>query len=186
MNFLKRLFSSKKNTKKDTPKKQPTINNHQNESTSNTRYTEETVDPSILNGTLKLIESYFIDNKIERKIEAPVNHPINLDQIVEDGMGFQMYCKAFNMEDKMIIASLSMAFSEFMIQNFNFKKFTDNQPEYPLRFITLIYSKNDAVLSLYPFEYSLKVLNYEATFEDILKKVQNGLENLSTDNDPIH
>ena len=178
MNFFKKLFSSKP----EEPKKKQTESSNYNEIRTkeyfDKRYSEEKIDASITNGSLKMIESYFIDNKIERKVKNPINHPSNLDQVVEDGMGFQMYCKAFQMEDSMIIGSLSIAFSDFMAKNFDFKMFKDSSPEFPLRSMTLKYDKNGVVLSLYPYEYSLKVLNYEATFEQIYTKIKNHLENM--------
>lgn len=186
MNFFKKLFSSKPEESK---KKQTKSNSYKEIITKgyfDKRYSEEEVDPSIINGSLKMIESYFIDNKIERKIVRPINHPTNLDQVIEDGMGFQMYCKAFQMEDAMIIGSLSTAFSDFMIKNFDFKMFKDSSPEFPLRSMTLKYDKNGAVLSLYPFEYSLKVLNDEATFEQIYIKIKNHLESMPNVDDILN
>ncbi len=191
MNFFKRLFSSKKDKPKKDKKeasvnpKDPIPEPPQNKEPSGERYVEEQIDASILEGSFKLIESYFHDNKLERKIKEPINHPLNLDQVIDEGFGFQMYCKAFKMEDNMIIASLSMAFSDFMVKEFGFKHLKDKQPEYPLRFLTLKYAEKEAVLSLYPFEYAAKVLNYEASFEEIYGKVKVHLENLPNIDDLI-
>ncbi|GAB5399895.1 MAG: hypothetical protein Aureis2KO_14800 [Aureisphaera sp.] len=178
MNFFKKLFSSKKEDTKNKGGQRAQVNEIATKEYFDQRYTEEQMDKTLLDGSSKMIESYFVDNKMERKVQEPINHPTNLDQAVEDGMGFQMYCKAFQMEDSMVVATLSTAFSEFMIQNFGFKMYKDHTPEFPLRSMTLKYDKNGAVLSLYPYEYSLKVLNYEATFEDIYMKIKGHLENM--------
>ena len=58
------------------------------------------------------------------------------------------------------------------------KNFKDNSPEFPLRSLTLKYDKNGIVMSLYPFEYSLKVLNGETEFEKIYSQIKNQLENM--------
>ena len=173
MKFLKRLFSSKH--KNSTQKNKIGVDTQEY---FEERYTEEQENHSIIDGSLKMIRSYFIDNKIDKKVKNPINHPLNLDQVVDDGMGFQLYCKAFEMEDTMIIGMLATAFSEFMKTSFGFKSYRDHEPEYPLRSMTLKYNKNGIVLSLYPYEYALKVLNYETTFEQLYTKVKAHLENM--------
>ncbi|WP_298418373.1 hypothetical protein [uncultured Kordia sp.] len=191
MNFFKKLFSSKKSTQKqDSP--QQTKESLANEGeikeiyTTNyfaKRYSEDTIDEFILDGCLKVIKGFYIDNNIDQKVENPLNHPINLDQVVQDGMGFHMYCKAFNLADKETMMYLALAFADYMIKAFDFKLYQDNEPEFPLRAMTIKYDKNQTVMSLYPIEYALKVLNDEATFEDIHTKVKTHLESMPDMND---
>jgi hypothetical protein len=44
--------------------------------------------------------------------------------------------------------------------------------------MTLKYNENGSVLSLYPFEYATKVLNFEVTFEELHLKIKSHLESL--------
>ncbi len=104
-----------------------------------------------------MIENYFIDNKIESKIKKPINHPVNLDQVDQDG--FVLYCKAFQLDEVQATLFLAYSLSDFLINKYGFKLYKDSEPEYPLRGMTLKYDKNGAVLSLYPYEYASKVLN---------------------------
>ena len=199
MNFFKKLFSSKKQEEKPQTQQAPQAN-LQNEATTekvtaneiyttdyfDKRYTEDVIEETILHGSLKVFKGFYKDNTIEKKVENPLNHPMNLDQVIHDGMGFHMYCKAFNIEDKEITMYLALAFADYMIKTFDFKLYRDNEPEYPLRGMTIKYDKNKTVLSLYPIEYSLKVLNDEATFEDMYTKVKTHLENMPDMNDLLN
>ena len=47
-----------------------------------------------------MLESFFLDNKIKPLIEKPIYHPANIDQAVEEEMGFYEYCKLFKQDDK--------------------------------------------------------------------------------------
>jgi len=123
-------------------------------------------------------DRFFIANKVERQIENPVNHPVNLDQVIDEGLGFRMYCKAFQFGDTQAGLFLAYAFSDFLIHNYGFKLYKDSKPESPLRSITLKYDKDRIVLSLYPLEYSLKVLNYESTFQALHNRLDSQLKSL--------
>ncbi|WP_430409934.1 hypothetical protein [Kordia sp.] len=202
MNFFKKLFSSKKQTEKQVPKhpqeasKTVSKNNDQTKKGEvkeiftteyfDKRYTEDRIDEFILDGCLKIIKGFYIDTNIEQKIENPLNHPINLDQVIEDGMGFHMYCKAFNLADKETTMYLALAFADYMIKTFDFKLYQDSEPEFPLRAMTIKYDKNQTVMSLYPIEYALKVLNNQATFEDMHSKVKTHLESMPDMNDLLN
>lgn len=192
MNFFKKLFSSKKQEKKQEPTQSSQPEQQINErgvreiyttEYFDKRYKEDTIDDFILDGCLKMIKGFYIDNKIEQEIENPLNHPINLDQVVDEALGFHMYCKAFNLEDRETTMYLALAFADYMIKAFGFKLYKDSEPEYPLRSMTIKYDKNKTVMSLYPIEYALKVLNDQATFEDIHAKIKNHLENMPDTND---
>lgn len=206
MNFFKKLFSSHKDTIAN-DKETESQSDHQDQvvtdKTSNNknevsmiyteeyfaqRYVEENIhdNPKLLDGSLKMIESYFIDNLIAQNVQSPVNHPNNLDQVVEEGLGFQWYCKSFELDDQATIMFLTMGLSDFFINNFGFQLYKDNEPEFPLRSMTLKYNKNGAVLSLYPFEYALKVLNHEATFTELFDKISNHLENMPNVEDVLN
>ena len=178
MNFFKKLFSS---GKENEPKEQEVnVNSIYSDTYFNERYTEQDLknDPVLLDGCIKMIEGFFIANKVERKVENPVNHPVNLDQTIDEGFGFRMYCKAFQFGDAQTGMFLAYAFSGFLINNYGFKLYKDNKPEFPLRSMTLKYDKDGTVLSLYPFEYSLKVLNYESTFEELHNRIDAQLKSM--------
>jgi hypothetical protein len=132
----------------------------------------------MLDGSLKMVESYFLDNDIEPTIKSPINHPVNLDQIISDGPGFHMYCHSFQFADNATIMMLAIAMSSYYINNLDFTLYNDAEPEFPLRVMTLKYNKNGAVLSLYPFEYSLKVLEKEATFTSLFDKIKTHLDSM--------
>ena len=68
-------------------------------------------------------------------------------------------------------------------KGFGFKLYNDSEPENPLRSMALIHNKNNYLLTLYPYEYSLKVLNSEAEFEKLLERVKDNLNNLPNEND---
>lgn len=147
------------------------------------RYEKDTIDESMLEATLKMIEGYFPANKIKPVVEDPINHPKNLDQTIDDGFGFVMYCKAMNMEENFAVALLSVAFNDFMIKNHGFKLYKDSEPEYPLRVMTLKYDNQGSKLSLYPIEYTSKVLNYEASFNDLYERIKSNIEDMPTSNE---
>jgi len=176
MNFFKKMFSTKK--EKENKDNEGNFEAIYSETYFNKRYLEQKNEDDLVEGSLKMIESYFIDNQIERIVDKPINHPLNLDQVIQEGMGFQMYCNAFKLKDSQIMTFLALAFSDFLITTFDFKLYKDNEPEYPLRVMTLKYDKNGALLSLYPLEYSLKVLKNQATFEDLYTKVENHLQSM--------
>ncbi|SDC66490.1 hypothetical protein [Pedobacter soli] len=178
MNFFKKLFSAKseKNqneTDQETPFKEIVSTEYFDE-----RYDEDFIKPEMLEGCLKMIEGFAVANKLDRKVESPINHPLNLDQAVEDGFGFELYCKALNLGKTDSAMMLAYAFSDFLIKRYGFKLFHDKKPEYPLRGMTLKYDREGMLLSLYPFEYAVKVLNYEARFEDLVIRLESNLKSL--------
>jgi hypothetical protein len=188
MNFFKKLFTNKKESEK--PKHIPKSEQENNSKIElgniatneyfDQRYQEDTISESILDGTLKMIEGYFIANKIKPIIEKPINHPKNLDQTIDDGFGFILYCKASQLDENFAVGILAMAFNDFMIKNHGFKLYKDSEPEYPLRDMTLKYDNQGVKLSLYPIEYTAKVINYEACFVDLHERIKNHLESLPT------
>lgn len=178
MSFLKKLFSSKTSQSSNPETSQQQVKEIISESYFEERYTHQDLDAGMLDGCLKMVESYFMDNKIERRVANPVNHPSNLDQTMDDGFGFKMYCQAFQLGESEAMLFLAITFSDFLINEFGFKLYKDNQPEYPLRGMTLKYDKNGALLSLYPYEYAAKVLNYEAEFTGLYEKIKEHLGNM--------
>lgn len=188
MSFLKKLFSSKTSQVPNPETSQQQVKEIISESYFEERYTPQNLedDPGVLDGCLKMVESYFMDNKIERRVANPVNHPSNLDQTMDDGFGFKMYCQAFQLGESEATLFLAIAFSDFLINEFGFKLYRDSQPEYPLRGMTLKYDRNGALLSLYPYEYAAKVLNYEAEFNGLYEKIKEHLGNMPSVDDLLN
>lgn len=184
MNFFRKLFGSKKENTPDDEK--INFKGISSKTDFDSRYEEENMEPQMLDGCLKMIESYFIDNKIKRSVESPINHPINLDQLDRDGFGFVLYCKAFQMGEGEAIMFLAFAFSDYLIKNYDFKLFKDKKPEFPLRSMTLKYDKEGTFLSLYPFEYASKVLNGNETFCGLEEKVKSQIAQIPDLNKTIH
>jgi hypothetical protein len=186
MNFFKKIFSKNKNTANQ-PSENPRIDGIYTDEYFNNRYTEDQIlsDDVLVDGSFRMLNSFFIDNKIIPAIEDPIYHPSNIDKAITEEPGFYQYCKSFDQDDKQIGLMLTVAFSYYMIHELGFKLYRDKTPEYPLRFMTLKYNNNGGVISLYPFEYSLKVLNGEASFNDLLEKIKKNLENTPTAEDFI-
>jgi len=181
MNFFKNIFSRNKkeeNTKSTTPK----IEGIYSDEYFNGRYAEDLLmkDDVLVDGSIKMIEGYFIDNNIVPAIKSPVYHPATIDQAVNDGLGFHQYCKLFDQDDQQIGLALTIAFSYYMIKEHGFKLYRDTTPEFPLRFMTLKYNNDGGVISLYPFEYSLKVLNGESSFNELLERIKANLKTIPT------
>ena len=180
MSFFKKLFSGEKKENEKVKEQETAFAGIYTDEHFNKRYTEENIkeNPIFLDGCLKMVESYYLEYKLAKKVEKPLNHPANLDQVVNEGVGFHIYCKQFQLEDSQVIMFLSYAFSDFLINTYGFKYYKDSTPEFPYRAITLKYNKNGTVLSLYPFEYALKVLNKESTFESLYSRIDQQLETL--------
>lgn len=184
MSFFRKIFSKNKVTNNENHKA-PGLKEVYTEEYFKGRYTEQELSENdlLVDGSFKMLESFFIDNKIKPVIDQPVYHPLNIDQAVQEGMGFYEYCKQFDQDDKQIGLIITIAFSYFLVNEWDFKLFNDKTPEFPLRFMTLKYDRDGGVLSLYPFEYSLKVLNGEARFSDLFEKIKNNLGNIPSAKD---
>lgn len=178
MSFLKNIFSSKKI--KNSDQEESEFKGVYSTEAFDQRYVVQDYDKDqkVYGDSLKMIESYFIDNKLEQNITSPINHPLNLDQVIDDGMGLLNYGKAFQLQDNEIILFLAFAFNDFMIRNLDFKLYMDKEPEFPLRTMVLKYDQDGTVLSVYPFEYALKVMNNESSFDNLYTKVKNQLEGI--------
>lgn len=145
----------------------------------NERYQEDSITGFMLDGCLKMIEGYFMVNNIIRKVEKPINHPINLDQVVDERFGFEMYCAKFNLDKQKAALFLALALNDFLVANYGFKLYKDLKPEFPLRTMTSKYDEDGLVLSIYPFEYAMKVLDYEANFEELKAKIDANIKDMS-------
>ena len=55
--------------------------------------------------------------------------------------------------------------------------YKDSEPEFPKRMMTLKCNKNGSMLSVYPMEYALKVLNNESAFETLYTRIDTQLDN---------
>ena len=200
MSFFKKLFS-KSTEEKSEPEKKEVVNSETTHSEPqenqikeiftetyfNERYTLQNLNdnPSLLEGSLNMIESFFMDNSVEKRVASPINHPANLDQTMDEGLGFKMYCQAFQLDENQSTFFLALAFSDFFIKEFGFELYKDNEPEFPLRGMTLKYNKNGVLLSLYPYEYASKVINYEAEFESLHEKIKTTLGNMPSVDDVL-
>jgi hypothetical protein len=183
MSFFRKIFSKNKVSGQEN-QEVPKIKEVFTEDYFNDRYTEQELSESdlLVDGSFKMIESYFLDNNIKTVIKSPIYHPANIDEAITEGVGFYEYCKLFKQEDKQIGLMITIAFSYFLIKELGFTLYNDKTPEFPLRFMTLKYNKDGGVISLYPFEYSLKVLNREAKFIDLYERIKSNLESIpSTD-----
>ncbi|MCP9752847.1 hypothetical protein [Ferruginibacter sp. HRS2-29] len=176
MSFFKRLFSG--NKKGNPSGEEIPVNGIITEEHMKNWYTRDDIDPAMLEGCLKMVESYFLDNKLEWNKDFPVNHPENLDKTVDEGFGFRMYCKAFQLEEAQATLFLALAFSNYLINEYGFVLYKDKEPEYPLRGMTLKYDRNGVLLSLYPFEYASKVLDYEGSFTSMNSKLAEALQQM--------
>jgi len=185
MNFFKKLFSSKGGKNQNEIDEKTSVKEIISTEHFDERYDEGSITPEMLDGCLKMIEGFAIDNKIDRKVQYPINHPLNLDQVVEDGFGFELYCKALNLGKSESAMFLAYAFSDFLIKLYGFKLFHDKKPEYPLRGMTLKYDRSGVLLSLYPFEYAVKVLNHEARFEDLIIRLESSIKSLPKVDDAL-
>lgn len=187
MNFFKKLFSGKKETAPVASENAGTnFGGIYTPEYFDQRYSVTEIEAGTLEGCFKMIEGYLMDNQLEKRVSTPVNHPLNLDQVDQDGFGFLLYCKALQLTEQHATFFLAYAFSDFLITKYGFKLYSDSQPEYPLRGMTLKYERNGGVLSLYPFEYASKVLNGNETFAEMEEKLSAQLEtvpNLKADLD---
>jgi hypothetical protein len=179
MSFFKKLFSSG-NKEEEGRQIDNGIKAIYTEEAFNKRYTEDNLNanPVILDGCLKMVESYFLEYKIKKKVENPGNHPSNLDQTIEEGVGFEMFCFMYKFDVTQATMFLAYSFSDFLIKQYGFKLYKDSEPEFPLRTMTLKYNQKGVVVSLYPLEYANKVMNKEATFESLYAKLNAHLEKL--------
>lgn len=187
MGFLKKLFGgSKESPRTESTHPDPGFAGAYTKEYFQNRYTEKEMDAKMLNGCMKMIESYLADNKLTRRIDSPFNHPLNLDQVDQDGFGFVLYCRQFQLNEEMASMMLAYGFSDFLMKKYGFKLYQDAEPEYPLRGMTLKYNKNGAVLSLYPYEYATKVLGGNETFTAMDEKLAAQLLNLPSSDDVIN
>lgn len=150
------------------------------------RYTLDTEDnSSFMADCYKILEGYYPANKIERLVASPMNHPKNLDQAVDDGFGFTLYCEAMKLPKGTDMVVLAQSFAEFLVERYKFKKYIDAEPEYPLRKLTLKYDEDGMYLSCYPLEFASKVLAYQASFEEFVEKIENHMLQMKAMNDQV-
>ena len=179
MNFFKRIFTKNKSSESETKVNEIFTNEY-----FDNRYKELDFDNPLFKDSTTMIAGYFQVNNITMKNSEFTNHPVNLDQVLNEG--FYEFCKSLGMEDKQIGMTLSICFSNHFIENLDFKLYRDNKPESSLRFLALKYNKDGVVMSLYPFEYTLKVLNNEATYENLYLRTQSQLDRLPKKDDVIN
>ena len=133
-------------------------------------------DRATLDGCIKMVEGYLAANKLAPKVTEPLSHPANLDRVIDEGFGFQMYCKALNLGEAETVMFLAYNFSDYLVKTYGFKVYVDSEPDLPLRSMTLKYDKDQVVLSVYPYEYALKALDYNGTFTALDERIKAKLE----------
>jgi len=198
VNLFKRFFAKKKpiakekvttaEAKVDEIKraKEALISNFEGfatEESFNKRFRLETINANLLDGTMRMISGYFEANKLKPVVDSPINHPANLDQCISEGMGFLLYCNAVKMDKNMATGILAMALNDFLMDNYSFKLFKDAKPENPMRTMTLKYDNKGAMLSVYPIEYTLKVLNHDASYAGLYTKIKSSMKNMPSADD---
>ena len=97
-----------------------------------------------------------------------------------------MHSNAVNIDENTAILFLAFALNEFFITNYDFKLYADTKPEFPLRGMTLKFKKDNRYFSLYPYEFSLKVWNNQARFEELLDNVEHNLKNMPSIDDILN
>lgn len=185
MNFFKKLFS-KRTSQSSTSNPSNPSKDHVNfkgihaKEDAEKRFKEDTIDSGLVKGCAQMLEGYFKANKITDYIKDPLTHPSNLDKSINEGFGFALYCKSSDFGERETAFFMALAIADYLMKKYDFKLFKDNQPEYPLRVMALKYNKNDVVLSLYPFEYASKALNYGDGFEMLVERVEANLNQLTS------
>lgn len=179
MNFFKRFFS-KKSKKEATlpvnppaspppapPSDFPTANAKiSTEAAPNFekrfRAMNQEVDHNLLNSALEMIGNYALISKLELPNKSIPNHPENLDFAVNNG--YLDWLRSVGMGDGDIAAQLCFALSEYMVKHFDMALFHDHVPEYKFRVFTLIKKVNEKRLSIYPLEFTIKVMTAGEAF----------------------
>jgi len=183
MGFFKKLFSSKK--EETSPEGETNFSGVYSKDGFDQRFELQPIDDEMLDGCIKMIDSYFIENKIGRKVADPINHPKNLDQLDREGFGFVLFCKAYGLAEPQATLFLALALSDFLVKQYGFELYKDREPEYPLRGMTLKYDKQGAVLSIYPFEYASKVLTGNDSFEALHQKIDAALGSMPSGDEVV-
>lgn len=174
MSFFKKIFSS---NKKNDEKKPVFPKEIMTDEYFEKRYLKHTIEEEIIEGSMKMVKGYFIDMHIE-PANVPIYYPENLDKAVNEGLGFHFYCQGLKLEDKETLFFLAVNFSRYMNEQYGFELYQDTETETPLRGMNLKFDKDGALITLYPLEYSLKVLNGTSSFTELENKVKPHLENL--------
>lgn len=174
MSFFKKIFSS---SKKNDEKELGFPNVIMTDEYFEKRYLKYTIEEDIIEGAMKMVKGYFIDMHIKHA-NVPIYYPENLDKAINEGLGFHFYCRGLKLEDRDILFFLAVNFSRYMSEQYGFELYKDTETETPLRSMNLKFDKDGALITLYPLEYSLKVLNRTSTFTELENKVKPHLENL--------
>jgi hypothetical protein len=136
----------------------------------------EEKDNVLLDGSVKMIESFFIEKLLKPPIDAPINHPENLDFAVT--AGYLDFAKLYSFGTAESATHLAFAFSKYMIDHNKMTFYFDAEPEYKYRMFTLKKDINKILISLYPLEYCLKVLSKEKKFMEIVQRINEQESNL--------
>lgn len=175
MNFIKKLFSNKKKEKDENTLDISQITGQQikeviNEDYFNKRYrTLSEKDMILLDGSIKMVDSFFLETTFVQPVENEINHPENLDFAATHG--YLDFCKKYGFGNGIAASQLAFAFSKYMIDKHNMIFYFDSEPENQNRVFTIKKDINRITMSLYPLEYCLQVIANQKTFTDIVKKI---------------
>ncbi len=186
MNFFKKLFASNKQTPNDSAGNNrkginvpdiPVLKEVMTNDYFDKRYKELTQNDAIaIDGSVKMVESFFIETLSKKPVHGSANHPQNLDFAATNG--YLKFCKPYGFGSGESAIQLAFAFSKYMIDNFDMIFYFDSEPEYKFRDFTIKKHINEAFISLYPLEYTLKVIANEKTFVDIVQKIEEQEKNI--------
>jgi len=123
----------------------------------------------VIDGSIKMVHSFYMETPYDMPNPELVNTPRNLDYAVRNE--FCDFCESYGFGEIESATQLAFAFGAYMKQHHNMRFYIDLQPDLPNRNFTLKKDLNGVQLSLYPLEYSLKVVAGERKFEDVINQL---------------
>ena len=122
-------------------------------------------DDKLLDGSVEMIGNYAKMAREELPNKTAFNHPENLDHAIQNG--YTNWLKSVGMGDGDIAAQLCFALSEYMVKKHNMTLYHDHVPKYKFRVFTLKKMLKDLHLSIYPLEFTVKVMTEGRSFIDM-------------------
>lgn len=119
-------------------------------------------DEKLLDGAVKMIGSFAMISKETLPNAAQLNHPENLDFVVNNG--YLNWLKSVGMTDGDIAAQLCFVLSSYMVEKHGMILYHDHLPEHKFRMFALKKIREDKQLSVFPLEYAIKVLTGREAF----------------------
>ncbi len=186
MNFFKRLFSKNKKVEPSPPsvpppppappsnKPPPNFSIQiKNEEDFHKRFRPliNEDDAKLLAGSVGMIANFAKLAQRELPNKQFQNHPENLDFAVRND--YINWMKSVGMGDGDVAAQICFALSEYMMKQHDMTLYHDHLPEYKFRVFTLKKIVNDIHISVYPLEFTIKVLNEGRSFVEFEKMVMD-------------